>query len=98
MSDLQLRGEGEVVHILDDDLKGSRHQRFILRLPSGQSVLIAHNIDLAPHINDLQKGDTVEFYGEYEWHNKGGIIHWTHDDPSGNHTDGWLLHNGKTYQ
>jgi hypothetical protein len=97
-SDVQVRGEGEVIRILRDDSTGSRHQKFILRLPSGQTLLIAHNIDLAPRINDLQRGDTVAFFGEYEWDEKGGVVHWTHHDPGGRHEDGWLEHQGKTYQ
>ena len=97
-SSIQVKGEGSVVRLLKDDLKGSRHQRFILRLPSGQTVLVAHNIDLSPRINGLQKGDIVRFYGQYEWNNKGGIIHWTHHDPNGRHINGWLEHSGRTYQ
>ena len=83
--------------ILPDDLKGSRHQRFLLRLSSGQTLIVAHNIDLAFRINSLSGGDKVAFYGEYEWNAKGGVIHWTHHDPSGRHAGGWLRHDGKTY-
>jgi hypothetical protein len=97
-SDLQVQGEGVVTKILRDDLEGSRHQRFILKLATGQTLLVAHNIDLAPAIKRLKTGDTVEFYGEYEWNSKGGVIHWTHHDPAGRHTGGWLKHAGKTYQ
>ena len=97
-SDVQVVGEGEVVKLLNDDNEGSRHQKFILRLPSGKTVLIAHNIDLAPRINAIAKGDKVSFYGEYEWNNRGGVVHWTHRDPNGRHIGGWLKHQGKTYQ
>ena len=97
-SDLQLRGTGKVIKILPDDLKGSRHQKFILKLASGQTLLVAHNIDLAAKISGLRVSDQVEFYGEYEWDAKGGVIHWTHHDPNGRHEDGWLLHQGRTYQ
>ena len=97
-SDIQVQGSGEIVKVLADDNDGSRHQRFILRLNSGRTLLIAHNIDLAPRISSLNRGDTVEFYGEYEWNSKGGVIHWTHHDPQGRHVSGWLKHNGKTYQ
>jgi hypothetical protein len=97
-SNLQIKGEGLVHKILPDDTNGSQHQRFILKLSNGQTLLIAHNIDLAARISDLNVGDNVEFYGEYEWNEKGGVIHWTHHDPSGRHTDGWLKHNGQTYQ
>ena len=97
-SDIQLAGEGIVTKILADDRDGSRHQRFILRLASGQTVLVAHNIDLAPRIGGLRTGDSVAFYGEYEWNPKGGVIHWTHHDPGGRHPAGWLRHGGKLYQ
>jgi hypothetical protein len=94
----QVRGEGIVRRILSDDTRGRRHQRFILALASGQTVLVAHNIDIAPRIEGLRQGDTVAFYGEYEWNEKGGVIHWTHRDPDGRHVDGWLKHNGVNYQ
>ena len=97
-SDVQVQGQGVVSRVLPDDRDGSRHQRFILELDSGQALLIAHNIDLAPRISGLNKGDTVAFYGEYEWNSKGGVIHWTHNDPNGRHVDGWLKHRGRTYQ
>jgi hypothetical protein len=84
--------------MLADDNDGSRHQRFILEVAGGRTLLIAHNIDLAPRIAGLRAGDTVEFYGEYEWNDKGGVIHWTHHDPNGRHVDGWLKHRGRTYQ
>ncbi len=98
LSNIQVRGLGKVSRILSDDNKGSRHQRFILRLSSGQTLLVAHNIDLAPRINNLQNGDSVQFNGEYEWNSKGGVIHWTHHDPGGQHVDGWLEHNGRKYK
>ena len=97
-SNLQVSGEGVVIKLLPDDNNGSRHQRFIIRLPSGQTILIAHNIDLAPEINALREGDSVQFYGEYEWNEKGGVVHWTHGDPNGSHVAGWLEHQGQRYQ
>ncbi len=97
-SDLQVQGEGSVARILADDNDGSRHQRFLLETSLGQTILVAHNIDLAPRISDLRKGDNVSFYGEYEWNARGGVIHWTHHDPQNRHPHGWLKHNDRTYQ
>ncbi|EGQ8190066.1 DUF3465 domain-containing protein [Vibrio cholerae] len=97
-SDLQVQGFGKVVKVLPDDNDGSMHQKFILKLNSGQTLLVAHNIDLAPRIPNLQVGDSVEFYGEYEWNKKGGVLHWTHKDPQNRHAHGWLKHNGQVYE
>lgn len=94
----QLEGQGTVIETLADDTNGSRHQRFIVRLESGHTLLVSHNIDLAPRIDALRTGDTVAFYGEYEWNPKGGVIHWTHHDPQGRHPAGWIRHGGRSYQ
>ena len=97
-SGVQVGGEGVVDRVLSDDDDGSRHQRFILRLASGQTLLIAHNIDIAPRIEALRSGDRVAFYGQYEWNAEGGVMHWTHHDPDGQHVSGWLKYNGMVYQ
>ncbi|PSJ15872.1 hypothetical protein C7H79_16655 [Nitrosomonas supralitoralis] len=97
-SNVQVYGTGTVISILSDDLDGSRHQRFIIELESKQTLLISHNIDLSPRIDALSLNDQIEFLGEYEWNEKGGVIHWTHHDPEGIHVDGWILHNNVIYQ
>ena len=97
-SNIQVEGQGTVARILPDDNDGSRHQRFIVRLSSGQTILIAHNIDLAPRVSSLNEGDVVSFSGEYEWHPKGGVVHWTHRDSDGRHPAGWIRHDGQDFQ
>jgi hypothetical protein len=97
-SDVIVEGQGTVSRLLADDRDGARHQRFILRLASGQTLLVAHNIDLAPRVASLAQGDVVSFKGEYEWNPQGGVLHWTHRDPAGRHVGGWLRHDGRTYQ
>ena len=94
----QASGRGKVIRILPDDNKGSRHQKFIIRLSSGRTLLIAHNIDIAPRISSLRVGDSISFNGVYESNSKGGVIHWTHHDPRGRHTNGWLEKGGRKYQ
>ena len=97
-SNVQVQGIGKVSRILSDDNNGSKHQKFLLKLPSKLTLLVAHNIDLSKRIDKLKEGDEVEFFGEYEWNNKGGVLHWTHHDPRGKHKDGWLKHNGVVYK
>jgi len=97
-SSLQVEGEGTVIRILADDNEGSRHQRFILQLESGQTLLVAHNVDLTSRIAGLTVGDSVAFNGVYEWNAQGGVIHWTHRDPDGSHVAGWINHGGRTYE
>jgi len=97
-SNVQVHGTGTVISLLADDLNGDRHQRFIIELKSGQTLLISHNIDLAPRIDELSLNDQMEFFGEYEWNDKGGVVHWTHRDPAGIHAGGWLFLNNVIYQ
>lgn len=96
-SNLIVELSGVVQKNLKDDTKGSPHQRFLLRLANGHTLLVAHNIALAPRV-PLQAGDQVSVHGEYEWNNKGGVVHWTHHDPKGRHPGGWIRLAGKTYQ
>ena len=91
-------GSGTVTRVLSDDDVGSPHQRFIVTLESGQTLMVSHNIDLAPRITGLSVGDSVSFKGEYEWNDKGGVVHWTHHDPEARHEAGWIRHHGRIYQ
>lgn len=97
-SNVAILGEGTVVKLLPDDQRGSRHQRFLLRLSSGATLLVAHNIDLAPRLDALRAGDSLRFAGEYVWNERGGVLHWTHHDPQGQHRDGWLELADRRYQ
>ena len=96
-SGVEVQAIGVVSRVLADDEKGSRHQRIIVRLPSGHTVLLAHNIDLAPRV-PAKQGDGIEFRGEYEWNAKGGVVHWTHHDPQGRHPGGFIRHGGRTFE
>ena len=88
---------GKIVQKLKDDNKGSRHQKFLVSPVSGITLLVAHNIDLAPRV-PINIGDTISLYGRYEWNKKGGVMHWTHHDPKGKKKGGWIKVNGKTYR
>lgn len=89
---------GEVSRVLADDLDGSRHQRFIVRVASGHTVLVSHNIDLAPRVESLDQGDDIAVRGQYEWNDRGGVVHWTHHDPDGRRPGGWIRHGAETYR
>lgn len=97
-NDEMVDGSGHVVRLLADDNQGARHQRFLVEIAGGQTLLFAHNIDLALRIDALKVGDKVEFRGEYVYNPKGGLVHWTHHDPRNQHEAGWIKHNGITYQ
>lgn len=86
-----------VTRLLPDDRKGSPHQRFLVRLPSGQTILVAHNLELAPRA-PVAVGDSVEIRGEYEWNELGGVLHWTHHDPDGRREGGYLRFQGQEYR
>lgn len=88
---------GVVDAVLADDNEGSRHQRFIVRLDSDQTLLVAHNIDLADRV-PLGVGDQVTVHGQYEWNDRGGVLHWTHHDPDGRREGGWIEWEGRRYR
>ncbi len=104
-SDIFVEGAGVVKKLLADDNKGSRHQKFLVSISPEQTLLFAHNIDLAPRVENLQIGDAVTFRGEYVYNPKGGVMHWTHKNPQGEisasqggNKVGWIIHNGQKYE
>nr|WP_294839710.1 DUF3465 domain-containing protein [uncultured Methylotenera sp.] len=97
LSNVQVSGSGVVVKLLTDDNKGAKHQKFLVKINPQQTLLFAHNIDLAPRV-PVQAGDTISFSGEYVYNPKGGVIHWTHHSPNGNHPGGWIMFNNEKYQ
>jgi Protein of unknown function (DUF3465) len=96
-SNITVEATGRVLRVLPEDRQGSRHERFLVEVAGGVRVLVAHNIDLAPRV-PVTAGDSIALRGEYEWNDKGGVIHWTHRDPGGRHEAGWIRHAGRLYQ
>ena len=96
-SGLWLEISGRVNRVLRDDNEGSRHQKFILELDDGHTVMVAHNIDLAERI-PVRRGSALAVRGKYEWNDRGGIIHWTHHDPDGRVQGGWIMLDDVRYQ
>ncbi len=96
-SDVVLTTAGRVVKVLPDDTEGHQHQKFLIEVPGDVTVLVAHNIDIAPRV-PLSEGDLIRLRGEYEWTAKGGTLHWTHRTERGSHEHGWVEHNGVRYE
>lgn len=92
-----IEDSGSVRRLLPDDDDSSPHQRFVVRLGSGQTLLIAHNLDLAERV-PLGLGDRVHFRGMYEWNELGGLVHWTHHDPQGIEDGGYVRFRRRTYR
>ena len=86
-----------VIKLLKDDLSGSRHQKFLIKIENGMTLLVSHNIDLAKRV-PVKVNDRISLQGRYEWNNRGGVIHWTHHDPKGKKAGGWISVNGKKYK
>ncbi len=86
-----------VKKVLSDDEEVPRHQRFLIELSSGRTLLVAHNIDLSERV-PVERGGKVEISGLYEWNSQGGVLHWTHHDPQGRHAGGFIKLAGKTYR
>jgi hypothetical protein len=101
-SDRWVEAEGRVERTLDDDAHtadgSDKHQRFLVKLDTGVTVLVAHNIDAARRV-PVERGDPVRFRGEYEWTEKGGTVHFTHA-PKFKRRDpgGWIEHRGVRYE
>lgn len=88
--------QGKVIKTLKDDTEGDRHQKFLLEVADDLTLLVSHNIDVAERV-PVGAGDTVKLQGEYVWNHRGGVVHWTHHDPKGRKTGGWIELNGKRY-
>jgi hypothetical protein len=86
--------EARVVKLLQDDLKGDKHQKLIMKTGS-YTLLLAHNIDIAPRV-PVKKGDKIIVQGKYEWNKQGGLVHWTHRS-NNEHPAGWINHKNIKY-
>ena len=98
--DTWIEDTGIVVRLLGDERdkmwRQARHQRFVVELGGGQTLLISHNLDLAGPV-PAGIGDRLRFRGVYEWNDRGGLLHWTHRDPLGRADGGWIRHRRRVY-
>jgi len=94
---MEVTGKATVKVLLPDDTVPPRHQRFVLELSNGSTVLVAHNIDEAEKV-PVDAGKSVVVHGVYIWKETGGVIHWTHHSDSFKHQGGWIEYASKHYQ
>lgn len=90
--------KGEITRILSDDTIGDNHQRFIIQLSNQQTILVLHNIDIAPRVTGIVISSLVYVHGEYVWNDQGGLIHWTHHDPDSLHENGWIVYGDTRFE
>ena len=96
-SGVWLETRGHISRVLRDDNEGARHQKFILELDDGHTVMIAHNIDLYRRIPERTVSALAVRVLD-EGNDRGGVIHWTHHDPDGRLQGGWIEVDNVRYQ
>ncbi|ANO49930.1 DUF3465 domain-containing protein [Woeseia oceani] len=95
-SGLWVEGIGTVCRLLPDDKDGDHHQRLILDMRNGTTLLLVHNIEIAEKV-PLGVGDRIRFRGVYEWNDLGGLVHWTHTDPFQIEKGGYIRYRTRDY-
>lgn len=83
-----------VARTLTDSIGQFDHQRFILRCPSGQTVLIENDVSIGRRV-PVRRGDLVIVHGQYIWNSLGGLVHYTHH--GGGAESGWIALKGEIY-
>lgn len=101
-SDQWVEASGFVTRLLHDAFADDeRHQRFIVNVGHGQTILVAHNVELAGRV-PIGIGDRIRLRGLYEWSELGGTVHWTHRDPmqsdEGPGSGGYIEFRRQTYR
>lgn len=99
-NNVQVKGCGQVEAMLPTYDAEYRHQRFTVNLidvsPS-QRVVVDHDTQFGEPIKNLQKNDTVVFYGVYVYTLEGGKIQWTQKEVPSRYQPGWVEKNGVRY-
>ena len=87
----------QVCRMLPTDEKGLRHQKFLIRLTNGTTVLVANDLTMGQMV-PCHPGDILDLKGEYIWTKRGGVLHWTHHSDTNEHPGGWIRLGSQTYQ
>lgn len=89
---------GRIVKILDDQITPYPAQVILIRLSSGQKLIIKHDINLGSALPTLKKAEALQFKGIYKWNDRGGMILSTHKNNDFPKHSGWLKYDDKIYQ
>lgn len=91
----EVQSSGRVERVLGiRTTRSGAHEGFIVRVHD-RPIRVETNVDITGVI-PLRTGDRVTLRGQYECDD--GVIHWTHHDPSGRHTWGYIEVHGRRYQ
>lgn len=85
-----------VSKVMEDDTLGKPHQRWYVRLSSGDEVFCVYNLDMGKRV-PLKLGDVISMGGEFKWTSRGALLHWLHHDPRNNRPDGFVEVGGTRY-
>lgn len=86
-----------VTRLLQDDTRGSRHQRFYVRLSDGSEVFAVYSLEDGRQRVPVREGSEVVLAGEFKWTRFGGLMHWLHEDVRDIRPDGYVEVNGVRY-
>jgi hypothetical protein len=100
-SHVEVTASGSVARVLGErEGPSGLHEGFLVHLRGadghGLTVRVEDNVDITGHI-PLRAGDDVVVHGEYIYDSRGGLIHYTHHDPRGHHSSGYVRVNGRVY-
>jgi Protein of unknown function (DUF3465) len=99
-SDAEVVAQGTVLGVLGTrNGPSGNHEGFLLKLTQQCDLMlrVETNVDITGPV-PLRAGQTVTVKGQFEDDASGGVIHWTHHDPSGRHVAGYVLADGKYYE
>jgi hypothetical protein len=86
---------GIILRLQPDTGETLRHQHFIISCSEQHTLLVVNDISVGQRV-PARPGIHVVIRGIYVWNAQGGLIHWTHHDPSGAQ-GGWILFDGRIY-
>jgi hypothetical protein len=91
--------QGTIVDVLgESEGRGGEHEGYLLKLDGDCDLLlrVETNLSITGPI-PIRRREQVIVKGEYEYDAEGGVLHWTHHDPSARHVAGYVVIDNHTY-